>query len=225
MLERDWSDPTVVDRLRGAAKRAGGELVRWAWDGVVELGAIGPDSRRGRRFGRFGERSVICFPPTAIVNERYIHIGDGTMIGPNVSLSAGMVPGQRCLTDPVVGIGDRCLIGKGSGIVGHLSIEIGDDVWTGHHVYITDQNHGYEDVDLPISQQFDARAAGARSATARGSATARSCCPGPASAATSSSAPTRWSPATSPTSASPSAPRPGSIRRYVEGERLEAAVP
>ncbi len=50
-------------------------------------------------------------------------------------------------------IGDRCLIGKGSGIVGHLRIEIGDDVWTGHHVYITDQNHGYEDVDLPISKQ------------------------------------------------------------------------
>ncbi len=43
-------------------------------------------------------------------------------------------------------IGDRCLIGKGSGIVGHFSIDIGDDVWTGHHVYITDQNHGYDDV-------------------------------------------------------------------------------
>ena len=152
--------------------------MRWAWDGVVELGAIGPDSRRGRRFGSFGEGSVICFPPTAIVNERYIHIGAGTMIGPHVSLSAGMVPGQRCLSDPVVRIGDRCLIGKGSGIVGHLSIEIGDDVWTGHHVYITDQNHGYEDLDLPISRQVHARAAGGRSAPARGSATARSCSPG-----------------------------------------------
>ena len=30
---------------------------------------------------------------------------------------------------------------------------IGDDVWTGHHVYITDQNHGYSDRDLPISKQ------------------------------------------------------------------------
>jgi acetyltransferase-like isoleucine patch superfamily enzyme len=41
----------------------------------------------------------------------------------------------------------------GSGIVGHFSIKIGNDVWTGHHVYITDQNHGYEDVTRPISQQ------------------------------------------------------------------------
>jgi len=76
------------------------------------------------------------------------------MIGPQVTLSAGMMPGQECLTESVVRIGDRCLIGKGSGIVGHLSIDIGNDVWTGHHVYITDQNHGYEDVTRPISQQL-----------------------------------------------------------------------
>jgi acetyltransferase-like isoleucine patch superfamily enzyme len=75
------------------------------------------------------------------------------LIGKDVALSAGMVPGQQCLTKPVVTIGDRCLIGRGSGIVGHLSIVIGNDVWTGHHVYITDQNHDYRDVTRPISQQ------------------------------------------------------------------------
>jgi acetyltransferase-like isoleucine patch superfamily enzyme len=64
------------------------------------------------------------------------------LIGPDISLSAGMVPGQKCITSPVVTIGDRCLIGRGSGIVGHFSIEIGNDVWTGHNVYITYQNHG-----------------------------------------------------------------------------------
>jgi acetyltransferase-like isoleucine patch superfamily enzyme len=134
-------------------KWAAGELVHRAWEEVQELGAIGPGTRRGKRFGALGPGSVICFPATALVNERYIRIGRDTMIGPHVSLSAGMVPGQECLTDPVVRIGDRCLIGRGSGIVGHLSIEIGDDVWTGHHVYITDQNHGYEDLDRPISVQ------------------------------------------------------------------------
>ncbi len=75
------------------------------------------------------------------------------MIGPHVALAAGMAPGQEMLSSPVISIGDRCLIGRGSGIVGHFSIEIGDDVWTGHHVYITDQNHGYEDVSVPISRQ------------------------------------------------------------------------
>jgi acetyltransferase-like isoleucine patch superfamily enzyme len=63
------------------------------------------------------------------------------------------VPGQECLSERVVVIGDRCLIGRGSGIVGHFSVEIGHDVWTGHHVYITDQNHGYADPDVPISLQ------------------------------------------------------------------------
>ncbi len=135
-------------------------MVRWlapvvhgVWETVVAAGAIGGGSRRGRRFGRFGDQSVICFPPNTIYNERYIHIGSGTMIGPHCTLSAGMVPGQECISDPVVSIGDRCLIGKGSAIVGHFSIEIGDDVWTGHNVYITDQNHGYEDVTRPISVQ------------------------------------------------------------------------
>lgn len=123
------------------------------WKFVEVHGAIGPATSRGRRFGRFGERSVICFPQTTIFNEGYIHIGSDTMIGPHVALSAGMTVGQTCVTDPVVVIGDRCLIGRGSGIVGHFSIVIEDDVWTGHHVYVTDQNHGYERTDIPISQQ------------------------------------------------------------------------
>ena len=91
--------------------------------------------------------------PLTIFNEEYIRIGEDTLIGPGVSLSAGMVPGQDCITSPVVSIGDRCLIGRGSGIVGHFSITIGNDVWTGHHVYITDQNHDYTDISVPISQQ------------------------------------------------------------------------
>lgn len=142
-----------MSRRRGRLLRRLHPLVHRVWELVVAAGAIGPDSRRGRNFGRFGSGSVICFPPNTIFNERYIHIGRDTMIGPDCTLSAGMVPGQECITDPVVSIGDRCLIGKGSGIVGHFSIVIGDDVWTGHDVYVTDQNHGYEDPDVPISRQ------------------------------------------------------------------------
>ena len=163
VLGRQIPPNTAWVRVAGAAKRAVGELIIRGHETAVQWAAIGPDTARGRRFGRFGRGSVICFPPITIMNERYIRIGDDTMIGPHVALSAGMVPGQECITEPVVSIGDRCLIGRGSGIVGHLSIEIGDDVWTGHHVYITDQNHGYDDPDLPISQQVQAGAAGASS--------------------------------------------------------------
>ena len=140
-------------RFAGVAERGVGELIHRARDTVVMWAAIGPDTVRGRRFGSFGRGSVICFPPTAIMNERFIHVGTDTLIGSHVALSAGMAPGQLCITDRVVAIGDRCLIGRGSSIVGHLLIEIGDDVWTGPHVYITDQNHGYEDPAVPISRQ------------------------------------------------------------------------
>ncbi|CAN5596715.1 hypothetical protein BH23ACT3_BH23ACT3_13820 [soil metagenome] len=153
VLHRPRRPDTAWHRAVGSAKRLTGEVVQRAWEGAVEVAAIGPESPRGRRFGSFGADSVICFPHNTIMNEHYVHIGERTMIGPGVTLSAGMVPGQRCLSERVVTIGDRCLIGRGSGIVGHLEIVIGHDVWTGHHVYLTDQNHGYADVDLPISQQ------------------------------------------------------------------------
>jgi len=75
-------------------------------------------------------------------------------VGPNVALTAGMVPGQEMVTDPVVRIGDRCMIGRGSHVIGHFSIEIGDDVHTGPYVYITDQNHGYENPDEVVHTQW-----------------------------------------------------------------------
>jgi acetyltransferase-like isoleucine patch superfamily enzyme len=154
VLKRDPLPDTAGRRLRNRLRRLAAEGVQRGWELTVELGAIGPDSARGRRFGAFGHDSVICFPPTSIFNERYIAIGSGTLFGPQLTLSAGMAPDQVMVNDPVITIGDRCLIGRGSGIVGHLRIAIGDDVWTGHHVYITDQNHGYERLDVPISQQI-----------------------------------------------------------------------
>ena len=127
-----------------------------AWERGTRRATIGAHSRRASEFGAFGSGSAICFPFAALFGEPHIRIGSGTIIGPYSSLSAGIAPGHVPEHSPIVTIGDRTVIGKGSGIVGHLSIEIGDDVWTGHHIYITDANHGYEDVDTPIGLQFGA---------------------------------------------------------------------
>ena len=54
-------------------------------------------------------------------------------------------------------IGSRCSIGRASHIVAHRSVVIGDDVMTGPHCYITDQNHVYADPDVPIGQQWPDR--------------------------------------------------------------------
>lgn len=153
MLDPDPAADSTWVRVAGHAKQRVGDAIHRVHDVAASWAAIGPGSSRARQFGAFGQGSVICYPPATLMNVGYIRIGVGSVIGPHISLSAGMVPGQRGSNDTVVTIGDRCLIGRGSGIVGHLSIEIGDDVWAGHHIYITDQNHGFEDPELPISQQ------------------------------------------------------------------------
>ena len=183
-------------------------MLRAGWEQVVHFANIGPRSRRARRFRRFGDGSAICFPVAALYGEEYIEVGEGCIIGPYSSLSAGVMPGHVLDHSPVVTIGDRVLIGKGSGIVGHHSVEIGDDVFTGHHVYITDANHGYDDTTLPIGGSSHRRAR-CGSGVARGSGTAPWCSRAPTSAVTSRSARARWSPARCPTSASPSATRRG----------------
>lgn len=139
---------------RARLQRALTSSLGWGYVAVVRAASIGPDSKQAERFRSFGRGSMIRFPHVALMNEGHIEIGQDTMIGQHITLSAGTIPGQQGMPDCVVKIGDRCLIGQGSGIVGHLSIEIGDDVMTGHLVYITDQNHGFDDVTLPIRAQW-----------------------------------------------------------------------
>jgi acetyltransferase-like isoleucine patch superfamily enzyme len=147
----------VVPRseLLDAFRRVAGDLVQAGWELAIDVGTIRPGHRRARKFARFGERSAIAFPVSALFGEAAIFIGDGCIIGPYATLSAGVSP-EHVHDGAIVTIGDRCVIGKGSGIVGHERVEIGDDVWTGHYVYVTDANHGYVDPDQPVGRQFAA---------------------------------------------------------------------
>ena len=153
MFRHEYQRPTLRDRLRSSVHRAAGPAIRWTWDQCRAMGGIGPDSAAGRRFGSMGEGSIVCFPNDTLMNPGSIHLGSSTMIAAHVALAAGWGPNHPGLGPRIVVIGDRCLIGRGSSVIGHQLIEIGDDVWTGHHVHITDMNHGYEDVDQPISVQ------------------------------------------------------------------------
>ena len=127
--------------------------VRAAWTKVKWWGAIGHHSDFAKQFGAFGEGSMIAFPWNTLYGERWMRIGRDTYIGPDATLSVGIHPEQIPISNPVIVIGDRCLINKGTAIVAHFAVEIGDDVWTGHNCYITDQNHGYKNLDLPIGAQ------------------------------------------------------------------------
>jgi acetyltransferase-like isoleucine patch superfamily enzyme len=127
--------------------------VHRAWQAVQNAGVITPDTAAGQKFAAFGRGSVFAFPAGSVYGERWIAVGEGTLIGMHVTLSAGMVPGQDLGPVPVLRIGDRCVIGLGSHVVAHHSIAIGDDVFAGPYVCITDQNHGYADPEMPIGRQ------------------------------------------------------------------------
>jgi acetyltransferase-like isoleucine patch superfamily enzyme len=129
-------------------------LVHRLWRAVQQAGVVTADTPAGDRFAAFGRGSMLAFPAGSVYGERWIRVGEDTLIGAHVTICAGMVPGQDLGPVPVLRIGDRCVIGRGSHVVAHHSIQIGDDVFTGPYVYITDQNHGYTDPEMPIGRQL-----------------------------------------------------------------------
>jgi acetyltransferase-like isoleucine patch superfamily enzyme len=148
--------PRVLGRgpLGHLVERAAGDALGWAWAQTVRLGTIRAQHRQARRFARFGTDSTITFPATVLHGVERIEIGDETSIGPHATLSAGMLVPLDDGRDPLLTIGDRCQLGKGLSVVAHERVEIGDDTCAGHYVYITDQNHGYQNIDLPIRTQL-----------------------------------------------------------------------
>lgn len=136
-------------------RRIASRVINKAWELISVLGVVGHDDAIGRRYFHMGPDSSIAFPRGACFGEEMISIGTGTMIGPYVSLAAGM-PGEYLPpeTFPIITIGDRTAIGRGSTILGRARIEIGNDIMTGPNVYITDHNHTYDDLDQPIGKQW-----------------------------------------------------------------------
>ena len=123
-----------------ARRQAVWHAAHWGWREFQKAGMITADTPAGRAFARFGRGSLIAFPAGSIFGEGWIEIGDDTLIGAQVSISAGLVPGQDLGLQSVLRVGDRCVIGRGSHIVAHESVEIGDDVWTGPYVYIPEHS-------------------------------------------------------------------------------------
>ena len=139
---------------RAWLRQLGWRAVHRGWEAVQRAGVVTADTPAGRRFAAFGRGSIAAFPHGSVFGERWIVVGEDTLIGALVTLSAGMVPDQDLGPAPVLRIGDRCVIGRGSHIVAHHSLVIEDDVFTGPYVYITDQNHCYSDPDVPIGRQM-----------------------------------------------------------------------
>ncbi|MES9609806.1 DapH/DapD/GlmU-related protein [Actinomadura sp. NPDC000929] len=141
-------------RAKQRARQGVHTAVHRAWEWIQRHGEITPHTPGRRSFAYLGEGACIGFPTGAIYGEPWISIGDHTLVGTHVTISAGFVPGLDLGPDVIVRIGGSCSLGRGTHIVGHQSIEIGDDVFTGPNVYITDQNHTYGDLHTPIGRQW-----------------------------------------------------------------------
>ncbi|MFS3129144.1 acyltransferase [Nocardioides sp. Bht2] len=130
--------------------------LRMLMRGVEWVGEITPGTRAADRFGAFGEASCIGFPQATMFGERSIHVGTRTLIGRHCTLSVGYGPSAEVLPARGLVIGDRCVIGTRTTLTAHESIEIGDDVWFGQGIFVSDASHGYQDPDEPIGDQLGA---------------------------------------------------------------------
>lgn len=140
--------------LQARVHRLANQVIHRGWARLRFTGAIAPGTDAADRFGSFGEGSVIAFPNSALYGEAQMHIGADTMISTWCTLATGYSPEQTTVPPRALVIGDRCVIGLRSGVVAHESIEIGDDVWFGQDVYVTDANHGYQDPNTAIGRQL-----------------------------------------------------------------------
>lgn len=118
------------------------------------MGNIVPGTRAAAQFGTFGRGSSLGFPWEGIFGESAIHVGENTLIGRHSTMSVGYGPTQSNLPTRGLVIGDRCVVGARACFTAHSSIEIGDDVWFGKDVFISDSGHGYEDPVTPIGNQL-----------------------------------------------------------------------
>ena len=141
-------------RFQLLRRRLVNETIHRGWRRLRQAGAIAPGTMAAERFGSFGDGSIVGFPTATLYGERQMHIGEETLVGCWATLATGYSPAQTTVPPRALVIGDRCVLGLRCGIVAHESIEIADDVWFGQDVFITDANHGFEDLDIPIGQQL-----------------------------------------------------------------------
>ncbi|WP_370249507.1 DapH/DapD/GlmU-related protein [Nocardioides sp.] len=145
---------TLLAPVRRHAHRQFHRGLHASWSWLQRRGDIVPGTAAAERFGSLGEGAAIGFPHATLMNVGSIHIGAHTLIGRHVTLSVGYGPGDPGAPARGLVIGERCVIGARCSLTAHAGIELGDAVWLGQDVFISDASHGYQDPEVPIGRQF-----------------------------------------------------------------------
>lgn len=102
-------------------------------------------------FKEFGAKSILKPWPDLIVGKKYIEIGDHTIIGRHIQLTAwDLNNGSKYV--PKIVIGSHCQLGSYNHITAVNTIEIGNGVLTGKFVTISDNSHGKPGDDMDIDK-------------------------------------------------------------------------
>jgi acetyltransferase-like isoleucine patch superfamily enzyme len=105
-----------------------------------------------RRFlGRVG-RGTILSRADQVLNPRHIFLGDYVGIAHGARLDAIREYGERTYAGEIH-IGDHTSIQPYAHIAAASTLRIGSYVLTGSRIFITDHNHDFADLDLPVAHQ------------------------------------------------------------------------
>src|SRR5258708_17900014 len=122
-------------RQQLAARRQalGWQAVHWGWREFQRAGMVTAGTPAGRAFREFGRGSIMAFPAGAVYGENWITVGADTVLGAQVTISAGLVPGQDLGPDPVLRVRDRGVIRRGAHLAGRPRAAIAGDVSIGDY--------------------------------------------------------------------------------------------
>jgi serine acetyltransferase len=132
----------LAHRAATTAVGLGRLALHWAY--------VGADDARRRGFGAFGEGSMLQQPYAVLMGEAAVNVGEQTLISPGATLAASPEWEWTPADGPIIDIGSRVWAARGLTVVAHRSVTIGDDVWFGPNVYVTDASHQLDDTTRPI---------------------------------------------------------------------------
>lgn len=95
------------------------------------------------------EFKAIIFKPLIIVGREYITLCRSVIVRQNSSLYAIRIDGN----DPELIMNEGCSLGYNNHIAAVRRVVLGKNVQTANNVYISDNLHGYENVEIPVMHQ------------------------------------------------------------------------
>jgi acetyltransferase-like isoleucine patch superfamily enzyme len=147
---------TPVPSIRSAFASLASRAVHGIWRRAQCAGAVTAERPGPYAFRRIGAGTRLAFPQGTLFGTEWIELGEHCVIGQEVTLAAGMLPGLDLGPEPLVTLGDGVVLGRGSHVIADVrgAVTLGNDVYCGPYVYITSTNHSYDDPHEPVGKQW-----------------------------------------------------------------------